>query len=282
MIHINSSMIIEGDSRYILKELPTDFFQTCITSPPYWGLRDYGVDEQIGAEVKLEDYISSLVDIFEEVKRVLKPDGTFWLNIGDTYTSGNRGWRAPDKKLPQRAMSYRPPTPDGLKSKDLIGVPWRVAFALQNAGWYLRSEIIWDKPNANPESVKDRPIRSHEHIFLLAKNEKYYYDREATKEKANGVKRYKRSVWSINTEAFKEAHFATFPPTLIEPCILAGSHPSDYVLDPFFGSGTVGMVAKKLGRKFIGIEIHPEYIDMAKKRTEFVPQLSLEELFNKS
>ncbi len=245
MLQITNSAIIEGDARTVLADLPPDFFQMCVTSPPYWGLRDYGVDDQIGAEVKLEDYITSLVDVFEEVKRVLRPDGTFWLNIGDTYTSGNRGWRAPDKKLPQRAMTYRPPTPDGLKPKDLIGVPWRVAFALQTAGWYLRSEIIWEKPNVNPESVRDRPVRSHEHIFLLTKNEKYYYDREATKEKANGGTRYKRSVWSINTEPFREAHFATFPPALIEPCVLAGSRERDYVLDPFFGSGTVGLVAQR-------------------------------------
>jgi site-specific DNA-methyltransferase (cytosine-N4-specific) len=272
------SAIIEDDARNILKEFQPNFFQACITSPPYWGLRDYGVDGQIGAEVKLEDYIISLVAIFEEVKRVLKPDGTFWLNIGDTYTSGNRGWRAPDRKLPQRAMSYRPPTPDGLKSKDLIGVPWRMAFALQSAGWYLRAEIIWDKPNANPESVKDRPIRSHEHIFLFTKNEKYYYDREATKEKSNGSTRYKRSVWSINTEPYKDAHFATFPPALVEPCILAGSKPEDFILDPFLGSGTVGLVAKKLNRKFVGIEINPEYIELAKKRTSLNYQPSFGEI----
>ena len=272
------STIIEDDARNILKEFQPNFFQACITSPPYWGLRDYGVEGQIGAEVKLEDYIISLVAIFEEVKRVLKPDGTFWLNIGDTYTSGNRGWRAPDRKLPQRAMSYRPPTPDGLKSKDLIGVPWRLAFALQSAGWYLRAEIIWDKPNANPESVKDRPIRSHEQIFLFTKNEKYYYNREATKERSNGGTRYKRSVWSINTEPYKDAHFATFPPALVEPCILAGSKPEDFILDPFFGSGTVGLVAKKLNRKFIGIEINPDYIELAKKRTSPNYQPSFDEI----
>jgi site-specific DNA-methyltransferase (cytosine-N4-specific) len=274
----SDSTIIENDARIILKEFPSDFFQACITSPPYWGLRDYGVDGQIGAEVKLEDYIISLVKVFEEVKRVLKPDGTFWLNIGDTYTSGNRGWRAPDRKLPQRAMSYRPPTPDGLKPKDLVGVPWRMAFALQSAGWYLRAEIIWDKPNANPESVRDRPIRSHEHIFLFTKNENYYYDREATKEKSNGGTRYKRSVWSIKTEAYKDAHFATFPPALVEPCILAGSKPGDFVLDPFFGTGTVGLVARKLNRKFVGIEISPEYIELAKKRTSLDYQISFGEI----
>jgi DNA modification methylase len=270
--------ILEADARQILQDFPADFFQTCITSPPYWGLRDYGIDGQIGAEVNLSDYINSLVTIFEEVRRVLKPDGTFWLNIGDSYTSGNRGWRAPDKKLPQRAMSYRPPTPEGLKSKDLIGIPWRVAFALQEVGWYLRSEIIWNKPNANPESVIDRPVRSHEHIFLLTKNEKYYYDREATKESSNGGTRYKRSVWSINTEPYKEAHFATFPPGLVEPCILAGSKSNDYILDPFMGSGTVGVVARILRRKFVGVEIKSEYIELAKRRIGFIYQMSFDEI----
>lgn len=278
MIEIQDSTIIHGDSREVLQELPSNFFQVCVTSPPYWGLRDYGVDEQIGAEIKLDSYIENLVSVFEELKRLLKPDGTFWLNIGDSYTSGNRKWRAPDKKLPQRAMSYRPPTPEGLKPKDLIGVPWRVAFALQEAGWYLRSEIIWEKPNANPESVQDRPVRCHEHIFLLTKSKMYYYNREAIKEPTNGGHgtRYKRSVWSVNTEPFKEAHFATFPPSLIEPCILAGSKLGDYILDPFFGAGTLGLVAKTVGRRYVGVEISEDYVEMAKDRIGANSQLSLD------
>ncbi len=169
-------------------------------------------------------------------------------------------------------MEYRPGTPDGLKPKDLLGVPWRLAFALQADGWYLRSEIIWDKPNANPESVRDRPIRSHEHIFLLTQSEKYLYDREATKEKANGGWRYRRSVWSINTEPVKEAHFAKFPPGLVEPCILAATRPGDFVLDPFLGSGTVALVARRLGRRYLGIEINPEYIKLACRRVGAVEQ----------
>jgi site-specific DNA-methyltransferase (cytosine-N4-specific) len=165
-----------------------------------------------------------------------------------------------------------------LKPKDLIGVPWRVAFALQAAGWYLRSEIIWEKPNANPESVRDRPVRCHEHIFLLTKNEKYFYDRDAIKEPANGTgkTRYKRTVWSVNTEALKEAHFATFPTALIEPCILAGSKPGDYILDPFFGSGTVGLVSKTLGRKYVGVEISEDYVKLAKRRIGIEKQLTFD------
>ncbi len=180
-------------------------------------------------------------------RRLLKKDGTFWLNIGDGYTSGNRSWRAPDKKNPARAMSVRPDTPQGLKPKDLIGVPWRLALALQEDGWYLRSDIVWHKPNAMPESVKDRPTRAHEYIFLFTRSERYYYDHEAIKEPSdNGTgKRNRRPVWDVNTEPCKDAHFATFPPKLIEPCILAGSRPGDYVLDPFFGAGTVGLVCRE-------------------------------------
>jgi site-specific DNA-methyltransferase (cytosine-N4-specific) len=198
---------------------------------------------------------------------VLKDDGTFWLNIGDSYTSGNRTWRDTDRKNPARAMAYRPPTPEGLKPKDLIGIPWRLAFALQADGWYLRSDIVWYKPNCQPESVKDRPTRSHEYIFLLTKNEKYYYDHESIKEDSlNGSKKNKRTVWSINTEAFDGAHFATFPESLVAPCLLAGSREGDIVLDPFFGSGTVGCVSLKSGRAFVGIEINPEYVEMARNR----------------
>ncbi len=222
---------------------------------------------QIGSEKNLEDYITKLVRVFSELRRVLKEDGTLWLNLGDSYTSGGRKRRAPNKKNPARAMSYRAPTPKGLKPKDLIGVPWRVAFALQQDGWYLRSEIIWHKPNPHPESVKDRPTRAHETIFLLTKSEKYYYDYHAIMEPAhNGELRNKRSVWTVATEPTKEAHFATFPKNLVLPCILAGSRPEDFVLDPFFGSGTTGLVAALNGRSFIGIELQPTYIQIARER----------------
>ena len=260
--------LIVGDACRVLQNVPDATFNCCITSPPYWGLRDYGIPNQIGAEERLDDYIDHLVKVFHEVRRTLHPDGTLWLNIGDSYTSGNRTWRDNDKKNPARAMEYRAPTPDGLKPKDLIGVPWRLAFALQADGWYLRADVIWHKPNCQPESVKDRPTRSHEYIFLLAKSERYYYDHESVREQANGNNhlRNRRSVWAINTEPFPEAHFATFPPALVKPCLLAGSREGDHVLDPFFGSGTVGIVCKDLQRTFCGIELKQEYADIATKR----------------
>lgn len=260
--------ILVGDSRHLLAQFDSDFFQCCITSPPYWGLRDYDIEGQIGAENVLDDYIADLVDIFREVRRTLKDDGTLWLNIGDSYTSGNRTWRAPDKKNRARAMSYRPPTPDGLKPKDLIGVPWRLAFALQEDGWYLRSDIIWHKPNGQPESVKDRPTRCHEYIFLFSKSERYYYDYEAIKEPAtNGSElRSRRSVWSINTEGYSGAHFAVFPPELVRLCMLGGSKIDSTVLDPFLGSGTVAEVCLENGRKCVGIELNPDYAELALQR----------------
>lgn len=262
------SMIFHGDTREMINTLPDKFYSCCITSPPYWGLRDYGHDEQIGAEQQLDDYINHLVSIFRRMKDKLKDDGTFWLNIGDSYTSGNRSWRAEDKKNPARGMKFRPPTPEGLKPKDLIGIPWRLAFALQADGWYLRSDIIWYKPNCQPESVKDRPTQSHEYMFLFSKSEQYYYDFESIKEPAagEGKLRNKRTVWQVNTEPFPEAHFATFPEELITPVILASSKKDDFILDPFFGAGTVGVASNKLGRKFHGIELKKEYIDIAKRR----------------
>lgn len=265
---IGNTKIILGDSREVLKSFPDNFFQCCITSPPYWGLRDYGIKGQIGAEVELKNYIDDLVKIFNEVRRTLKPDGTLWLNIGDAYTSGNRTWRDDDKKNPGRGMSYRPPTPDGLKSKDLIGIPWKIAFALQEDGWYLRSDIIWNKPNCQPESVKDRPTRSHEYIFLLTKSEKYYYDYESIKEQTidgNSLKN-KRTVWNINTNGFKGPHFAVFPPELVKQCLFAGSKINSNILDPFFGAGTVGLVSNNYNRKCFGIELSPEYIKLAEER----------------
>jgi DNA modification methylase len=260
--------IIQGDTREVIKTIPDNTFNCAVTSPPYWGVRDYGVEGQIGAERDINDYIKHLVSVFSEVRRVLKPDGTFWLNIGNTYTSGGRTWRQEDSKNRGRAMSYRPPTPEGLKKKDLIGVAWMLAMACQLDGWYLRNDIIWYKPNCQPESVKDRLTVSHEYLFLLTKSEKYYFNQEAIKEQAmngNGLKN-KRTVWSINTEPFPEAHFAVFPKNLVRPCILAGSRENDLILDPFYGAGTVGVVAKELGRRCVGIEIKPEYIEIAKKR----------------
>ncbi|MBI5190267.1 MAG: site-specific DNA-methyltransferase [Nitrospirae bacterium] len=273
------SKIIVGDALDVLRRLPEESIQCCVTSPPYWGLRDYGIGEQIGAENELSDYIENLRRIFSEVYRVLRPDGTLWLNLGDSYTSGNRTWRDNDKKNSARGMKYRPPTPAGLKPKDLIGVPWRVAFALQKDGWYLRSDIIWNKPNCQPESVKDRPTQAHEYIFLMSKSEKYHYDNLAIQEptKNNGGLRNRRTVWSINTEPFPDAHFATFPPDLIRPCILAGSRPGDAVLDPFFGSGTVGYVCNELGRKFIGIEINSEYVRIAVNRLKKLEERNVDE-----
>lgn len=259
--------IICGDSRVELSKIPADSVQCCITSPPYWGLRDYGIEGQIGSEMKLEDYIRDLVSVFSEVKRVLSPDGTLWLNIGDSYTSGGRTWRDSDRKNPARGMDYRAPTPEGLKPKDLIGVPWRIAFALQADGWFLRSDIIWYKNNGLPESVKDRPSRMHEYVFLFSKSKHYFYDNEAVKEKAVvGGKRNCRSVWTINTEPLREAHFAAFPQDLVSRCMAAGSKEGSTVLDPFFGSGTVGLVSQTMGREFIGIELNSEYIEIAKKR----------------
>lgn len=259
--------IVCSDATTALSAVPDGTFRCCVTSPPYWGLRDYGIEHQIGAEPKLEDYINNLRAVFSEVRRTLTDDGTLWLNIGDSYTSGGRTWRDGDKKNKGRAMDYRAPTPDGLKPKDLIGVPWRLAFALQDAGWHLRSDIIWSKPNCQPESVKDRPTRSHEYLFLFSKSERYYYNQEAIKEpSSDGGMKNRRSVWAINTEAFPGSHFATFPTRLVEPCLLAGSEPGDTVLDPFFGSGTVGLVAGRLGRKFVGIELSEEYASLARRR----------------
>jgi DNA modification methylase len=230
-------------------------------------LRDYGIDGQIGLEMDIDDYIAGLVDTFEEVRRVTTKDGTLWLNIGDSYTSGGRTWRAPDKKNPARAMGVRPPTPRGLKKKDLVGVPWRLAFALQQAGWYLRADVIWDKPNAMPESVRDRPTVSHEYMFFFSKSERYAYDKNAY---LGANDRNLRTVWSINTKATPEAHFAVFPEKLVEPCVKLTSKPGQWILDPFTGSGTTGMAALRHGRRFLGIELNPDYAAIAEKRIDSV------------
>ncbi|HDZ73461.1 MAG TPA: site-specific DNA-methyltransferase [Aurantimonas coralicida] len=264
-VQLEESIIFEGDALTVLRRLPENSVQCVVTSPPYWGLRDYNVANQIGHEPTLPQFINSLRTVFSEVRRVLKQDGVFWLNIGDGYTSGNRGWRAPDKKNPARAMAVRPDTPEGLKPKDLMGIPWKLAFALQEDGWYLRSDIVWNKPNAMPESVKDRPTRSHEYLFMLTKGERYYYDRMAILE-SNG--RNARSVWSVHTQGFPGAHFATFPPKLVDPCVRASSRQGDFVLDPFFGSGTVGLVAQASARRYVGIELHPEYVRIAADRLD--------------
>ena len=286
-----------GDCLETLRQMPDGIAQTCVTSPPYFGLRDYGHDGQIGLEPTPDEFIAKLVEVFSEVKRVLKDDGTLWLNIGDSYNA-HPGQRKTTDKAGDKQKSVRGATAaasrsvDGCKPKDLIGIPWLLAFALRADGWYLRQEIIWAKPNPMPESVTDRCTKSHESIFLLAKSEKYYFDNGAIKEdvsqssvvrlqqdveqqtgsdrvpgKTNGNmkavgsmdKRNKRSVWTVPTTPYKGAHFATFPPALIEPCILAGAPSGGVVLDPFFGSGTTGQVAQNLGRKFIGCELNQAY-----------------------
>lgn len=265
-----AAKIIVGDNRETLASLPDGSVQTCVTSPPYWGLRDYGQDEQIGLEESPDDYVAEMVAVFREVRRVLADDGTLWLNLGDSYLD-----------------------------KSLVGIPWRVAFALQADGWCLRSDIIWHKPNPMPESVTDRPTKSHEHIFLMSKSPKYFYDHEAIREQAsqdlgnsqirfggskygdsddpkfatksgnvyemNGL-RNRRDVWTISTQGYPGAHFAVYPPALIEPCILAGSREGDTVLDPFSGSGTTGMVALRHGRNYVGLELNPDYAELSRER----------------
>jgi site-specific DNA-methyltransferase (adenine-specific) len=264
---LDESLLIEGDVRQALAALPADSVQCVVTSPPYWGLRDYGISGQIGLESSMAGFLEALTQVFREVRRVLRPDGVCWLNIGDGFTSGNRGWRAPDKKNPNRAMGTRPDNPPGLKDKDLIGIPWRLAFALQDSGWYLRSDVVWNKPNAMPESVKDRPTRSHEYLFMLTKSAHYTWHPDAVKERAeDGSLRNRRSVWSVNTASSVGSHIAAFPPALVTPCILSSSQAGDFVLDPFSGSGTVGEVSRGLGREYIGVELNPAYNAIALKR----------------
>ena len=261
--------IIVGDARQVLVGFPEGAFQCVVTSPPYWGLRDYGVSGQIGAETSVHDYVADLVRVFREVRRVLSDDGTLWLNIGDSYTSGGRTWRDADEKNKGRAMDYRAPTPEGLKPKDLIGVPWRLALALQSDGWYLRTDIVWNKPNCQPESVKDRPTRSHEYIFLFSKSERYFYDWEAIQEPALDKRqkgKNRRSVWNINTEPYPGSYFAVYPKALVRLAELAGSRTGERVLDPFFGSGTTGVVCNELGRLCTGIELKSEYAELARGR----------------
>ncbi len=296
--------IFEGDCIEGMKNLPDKSVNCCVTSPPYFGLRDYGHDGQIGLEETPEQFVAKLVDVFREVKRVLKDDGTLWLNLGDSYAgnnsqasnNGRAGYGNPREKVVNRMSGE-------LKQKDLIGIPWMVAFALRADGWYLRQDIIWHKPNPMPESVTDRCTKSHEYIFLLSKSQKYYYDHEAIKEEsvmdrmpgrnmtdtrithgkgggnsgiANLLKKYhedgfpenrnKRSVWTVTTKPYSEAHFATYPPDLIVDCIKAGCPEGGLVLDPFMGAGTTAMVARKLNRNYVGFELNPEYIKIAQNR----------------
>lgn len=362
-----SFVIIPGDCLTALRSMPDESVNCCVTSPPYWGLRDYGNKGQIGLEPTPDEYVQRIVEVFGEVRRVMKSDGTLWLNLGDCYATGagkvgdcpgggvqgerfkecgpfagHRGSRGgspkhkqvPDSKNPNAGIpAFQPnrmPLP-GLKPKDLVGIPWRVAFALQADGWWLRSDIIWHKPNPMPESVTDRPTKAHEYMFLLTKSERYYYDSEAIKEpfttdpkenyperakitgrgdqasnnacpgspqqsksggfppkqsqlgkrtytgfnarwdasEENGtapIGRNKRTVWTVCTTPYPEAHFAVYPPSLIEPCILAGSAEDGVVLDPFAGSGTTGVVALRHGRSFIGVELNPAYCEMARRR----------------
>jgi DNA modification methylase len=323
MLEVNQ--IYQGDALEVLKTFPDKAINCCVTSPPYYGLRDYGVDGQIGLEETPKQYIDKLTAVFREVRRVLRDDGTLWLNIGDSYAGSGKGGQSDSK----RSENWQPEYANkgktyGLKPKDLIGIPWMLAFALRADGWHLRQDIIWAKPNPMPESVTDRCTKSHEYIFLLSKSQRYYYDHEAIAEsvaesttermaqdiesqkgsdrvpgKANGTMkavlpryggnkytadpdvfcrtksgnayefrptRNKRDIWVVTTKPFKEAHFATFPPDLIEPCILAGCPKDGIVLDPFMGSGTTGMVAKWTGRNYVCIELNPQYIDLAEKR----------------
>lgn len=262
-------LIVCGRATDALGFLPAGSVQTVVTSPPYWSLRDYGVAQQIGRDDGLGEYIKSIVMAFDQIRRVLTDDGTIWLNVGDSYTSGNRTYRAPDRKNRARAMSVRPPTPAGLKPKDLIGVPWRLAFALQDAGWWLRSEVIWYKPNAHPESVRDRPTKAHETVFLLSKSQDYFYDVAAVKG-PNG--RRLRTMWDINTEPRRresggiDDHPAVMPMTLARRCIRITSRPGDVVLDPYAGSGTTLLAAKELGRNWVGIELKSEYVELIERR----------------
>lgn len=328
-----TSQIVAGDALSVLRRISDNYIDCCVTSPPYFGLRDYGTEGQIGLEESPQQYVDKLVEIFREVRRTLRPEGTLWLNIGDSYAGSGKG-RNKDGIFNERAANFqsygqrkscitKTAISQETKRKDLIGIPWLLAFALRADGWYLRQDIIWYKPNCMPESVTDRCTKSHEYIFLLSKSPKYYFDYEAIQEPAVGFDkssprgslgtatpnagrrkgnaktfrgggayiggksfnnnadvereshgnapnetglRRKRSVWSVSTVGSKEAHFATFPEKLIEPCILAGCKPGGVVLDPFLGSGTTAVVAEKSGRSFIGIDVNPEYVEMAKVR----------------
>ena len=287
---MNTHHIILGDCITGMKTLSDKCVQTCITSPPYFGLRDYqGGEAEIGQEDTVEGYVQKMTEVFREVRRILRDDGTLWLNLGDSYMSAKNCAPPPQtvangnaRSMPTDFIPANRKDQDGLKTKDLIGIPWRVALALQADGWYLRQDIIWSKPNPMPESVADRCTKSHEYIFLLSKKSHYYYDHEAVKETAVGgeEKKNKRSVWTVNSKGYKGAHFAVYPENLIEPCVLAGCPQDGTVFDPFTGSGTTAVVALKNGRNYIGTELNPEYIKIAEARIkESVPQ-TLEGILN--
>ena len=297
--------IIHGDCRAVLPTLGADSVQCCVTSPPYFGLRDYGHADQIGLEATSDEFVTALVDVFREVRRVLRDDGVLWLNLGDSYARGGCGARDP-VRWPKQArndhMATHTKRYTGLKPKDMVGIPWMVAFALRADGWYLRSDIIWHKPNPMPESVTDRPTSAHEHVFLLTKQERYFYDAAAIAEpsgqsslsrltqdvasqtgsaRANGgaktngpmravggEMRNARSVWTIATQPYRGAHFATMPPALVERCILAGSRQGDVVLDPFGGAGTTALVADRLQRRSVSTEINTDYATQARRRVQ--------------
>lgn len=278
---LETDRIIHSDSLQALQTMPSDSVHCCVTSPPYYGLRDYGVAGQIGRESTPERYIESLAAVFHEVWRVLRTDGTLWLNISDSYCGTGNKAHCLDPKYPNGRTGQRVALNNkvqGCKSKDLIGIPWLLAFALRNDGWYLRNDIIWEKGNPVPESVKDRCTRSYEHIFLLAKSKSYYYNASAIAEPVADLTsarrkdaptfRNRRDVWKINVANYHGAHFASFPPKLAETCIMAGCPEGGVVLDPFFGSGTTGFVAKQTGRRYIGIEINPEYCRLAQQRID--------------
>lgn len=319
-VHYSDNLITlhHGHALDVAKTLPAESAQTIVTSPPYFGLRDYGEDGQYGAEASVSDYVSGMVELFGELRRVLADDGTLWLNLGDSYAGAGYGnhdvngpeWKAAaglDRRSNRQQALKKALASEGITPKNLIGIPWRVALALQADGWILRSEIIWAKKNVMPESVTDRPTKAHEHIFLFAKTPKYHYDAAAIREDAapETAKRYasgyanygknqfqgsqtdkrdgksyepgaldhlegrnKRDVWHVATVPFHGAHFAVYPPELIRPCILAGSRRGDTVLDPFSGSGTTGMVATQEGRRYVGIDLNANYLDLS-LRTRF-------------
>lgn len=266
-----TSTIYQKDSLGKFDFIEPESIQTCITSPPYWGLRDYLTENQLGQETHPQYFIENLVKVFDNVKDVLAKDGTLWVNIGDTYVGTGHKKDIVDPKYPhgRNGQSFALNNKvEGMKKKDMIGIPWMFAFAMRDAGWYLRSDIIWEKPNAMPSPVKDRPVSSYEHIFLFSKKNKYYYDYESVQEERLDGKGFKRQrdVWHVNTKPYKEAHFAVYPEKLITPCILAGSREGDTVLDPFSGSGTTGLAALRNDRNYIGIEQNSDYIDLSVNR----------------
>lgn len=302
---MNTTQILVGDCIALMQKLPAQSVHCCVTSPPYFGLRDYGHAGQIGLEKTPETYVAKLVGVFREVRRVLRDDGTLWLNLGDSYAgAGYSKHKNTGGAMRKDGGKQKHMTGIGFKNKDLIGIPWRVAFALQADGWYLRQDLIWHKPNPMPESVRDRCTKAHEYIFLLSKSERYYFDLEAMKEPAikgasgsffnagktathqmgrssdaervDDGKRNRRSVWTVATSPYKGAHFATYPSDLIRPCVQAGCPAGGTVLDPFGGSGTTAQVALESGRSSILCELNPAYAELSRKRLATItPSLAL-------